>query len=164
MSSSDFAPEQTTHTAVRAISSRSAEMSSVSAHPRWTPPIPPVPMKWMPATAHTASVPATVVAPQAPETAHVARSRGPTLRTSGSTASRSSTASSIPTRTVPSTTAMVAGTAPRSRTRASAARPTPGPMSGGSPWATSDDSSATTGCERTSASSTSGEMRRRPEG
>ena len=64
MSSSDLAPEQTTHTSVRPISVRSAETSSVRSQPRWTPPMPPVAMKWIPAMAHTASVPATVVAPQ----------------------------------------------------------------------------------------------------
>ena len=62
--------------------SRSAETSSECSQPRCTPPIPPVAMKWIPAMAHTASVPATVVAPHAPETAQVARSRPPTLRTS----------------------------------------------------------------------------------
>ena len=79
--------------------------------------MPPVDMKWIPAIAHTASVPATVVAPERPETAHVARSRPPTLRTSLSWASRSMSSSSSPTLTAPPITATVAGTAPWSRTR-----------------------------------------------
>src|ERR671937_2820322 len=164
MSRSDLAPAQTTHTAERAISPRSAETSRVSAQPRWTPPIPPVAMKWMPAIVHTAMVPPTVVAPEAPETAHVARSRGPTLRMSGPVASRSRSASSRPTRTAPSITATVAGTAPAPRTRASHSRATSTPMSAGSPWATIDVSSATTGSERMSARSISAVICRRPDG
>ena len=76
-SSSDLAPEQTTQTAVLPISWMSAEMSIVCCQPRCTPPIPPVAMKWMPAMGHTASVPATVVAPRRWEMTPAARSRGP---------------------------------------------------------------------------------------
>ena len=59
---------------------------------------------------------------------------------------------------------MVAGIAPASRTRRSDSRATAGPVSAGSPWAISDDSSATTGAERMSASSISGEIVSRVEG
>ncbi len=152
------------HTSVRPASVRSAEMSNVCCQPRWTPPMPPVAMKWMPAIAHAASVPATVVAPHWPETAHVARSRPETLRTSSVWASRSMSSSSSPTLTAPSMTAMVAGTAPRSRTRCCASLAAAGPMSGGRPWAITDDSSATTGCDRIRARSTSAVIRISPDG
>ena len=54
----------------------------VEPSPRCTPPMPPVPMKPMPAARQAASVPPTVVAPTAPWTTQAARSRGPTLRAS----------------------------------------------------------------------------------
>ena len=72
----DLAPEQTTSASVRASSPRSAETSSVSAKPRWTPPIPPVPMNPIPAARQTASVAPTVVAPSSPFIAQAARSAG----------------------------------------------------------------------------------------
>ena len=59
--------------------------------------MPAVAMKCTPATRHTAIVPATVVAPHMPEIVTAPRSRGPTLRTWGSTASRSICSLSIPT-------------------------------------------------------------------
>ena len=68
---------------MRASSARSAETSGRSAKPRWTPPIPPVPMKRIPASRAAASVPPTVVAPSAPCATQAARSRGPALRASG---------------------------------------------------------------------------------
>ena len=95
--------------------------------------MPPVAMKWMPAMRHTASVPATVVAPRRSEITPAARSRGPILRTCPSPASRSSSARPIPTRTVPSITAMVAGTAPLSRTACSLCSATSTPSGSGSP-------------------------------
>ena len=96
-------------------------------------------MKWMPAIWQTASVPATVVAPSTPEMTPAARSRGPILRTVPPTASRSIWSGARPTCTLPARTAMVAGIAPASRTRRSDSRATAGPVSAGSPWATSDD-------------------------
>src|SRR2546429_5743400 len=59
-----FAPAQKTATGERASSSRSADWSS--GWPRWTPPMPPVAKKRMPAIAAARMVAATVVAPALP--------------------------------------------------------------------------------------------------
>ena len=131
-------------------------MSRLWANPRCTPPVPPVPMKWMPVARHTASVPPTVVAPSAPCTTQAARSRAPALRAdSPAAANRSSSASVRPTRTAPSITPTVAGTAPAARTRASEARATSRPWRPGKPWETSVVSSATTGPPPVSVAATS---------
>ena len=124
-------------------SPRSAETSGGSGKPRWTPPRPPVPMKPIPTARQAASVPPTVVAPTAPWTIAAARSRGPTLRASA--LKRPSSSSERPTRSWPSRTPIVAGTAPASRTRRSLSSPTSTPSPGGKPCATSVVSSATTG-------------------
>ena len=79
-------------------------------------------MNRIPASRHTASVPPTVVAPSAPWTRQAARSRAPALRAATpALANRFRSDSVSPTRTAPSTMPIVAGTAPASRTRASAA-------------------------------------------
>jgi hypothetical protein len=62
----DLAPLHVTTAGVRAIWIRSAEMSSDSAKPRCTPPMPPVAMNDIPASRQIASVPPTVVEPTAP--------------------------------------------------------------------------------------------------
>ena len=78
-------------------------------------------MKRIPAWRQTASVPPTVVAPVSPEAMQAARSRGPTFRASG--VKRSSSSAVSPTRISPSSTPIVAGTAPASRTRLLALQP-----------------------------------------
>ena len=100
-----------------------------------------------PIPARTASreVAATVVAPCAPRAAAGARSRTPHLTTSPRAAIASSAASSSPIRTSPSTSAIVAGTAPAARTAASISRATPRLRGRGSPWEMIVLSSATTG-------------------
>src|SRR5690348_4421944 len=131
-------------------------MSRLWANPRCTPPVPPVPMKRMPVARHTARVPPTVVAPSAPCTTQAARSRAPTLRAdSPADANRSRSAPVRPTRTAPSITPTVAGTAPAARTRASEAWATSSPWRPGKPWETSVVSSATTGPPSRSAAATS---------
>ena len=110
----------------------------------------------MPACAATCAVAATVVAPVAPRAAAIGRSRALHLTTSSRVAIASSAASSSPTRTVPSTSAIVAGTAPPSRTAASICRAISAFCGRGSPWETIVDSSATTACPAASASATSG--------
>ena len=121
--------------------------------PRWTPPIPPVPMNLIPAERHTARVPPTVVAPVAPRATQTPSSLGPAFRADES--NRSSSLSVSPTRISPSSTPIVAGTAPAARTRRSLSSPTAAPSPGGKPCATIVVSSATTA----SASRTSSEIR-----
>ena len=69
----------------------------------------------------------------------------------------------MPTLTAPSIIATVAGTAPASRTRCSLRSAVSTPCGWGSPWATSEVSSATTPWPRISACSTSGASLSRPE-
>ena len=122
---------------------------AASGKPRCTPPRPPVPMKRIPTAAAAVSVPPTVVAPTAPCTAQTARSRGPSFRASG--VNRSSSARASPIRICPSSTPIVAGTAPAARTAASLARPVSTPSGAGNPCATSVVSSATTARSSSSA-------------
>ena len=99
-------------------------MSKFASAPRCTPPMPPVAKTSIPARCAAIIVVATVAAPDPPEARQAARSRRESLaipRLSGA-ASRSSAASSSPIRSRPSRTAMVAGTAPPSRTVASTCR------------------------------------------
>src|SRR4051812_366041 len=159
MSRIDFTPAQTTQIPTRASVPRSADSSNVSRAPRCTPPSPPVANTRMPARSATCAVAATVVAPCPPRVSTGARSRTPHLRTPSVSASSASDASSSPTRSSPAMTAIVAGTAPCSRTAASISRAT-GRFSGrGSPWAMIVLSSATTGRPSASAVSTSGSTR-----
>src|SRR6266511_517737 len=72
-----LAPEQNTATAERLSSSRSADSSS--GRPRWTPPIPPVARKRIPANAAIRIVAATVVAPETSWASAGPRSRDDTL-------------------------------------------------------------------------------------
>ena len=72
--------------------------------------MPPVPRKRIPTVRAATSSPPTVVAPTSPAIAQAARSRGPTLR--ASEVKRASSSSVSPTRTRPSSTPVVAGTAP----------------------------------------------------
>ena len=134
-------------------------MSGVLPYPRWMPPMPPVARKRRPARPQAASVAPTVVAPRPPSTMQAARSRGLTFRASApAVAIRASCSSSRPTRSAPSSTPTVAGTAPPSRTRCSHSRPTASPSPEGKPWATIVVSSATTGRPAASASATSVEQ------
>src|SRR5215204_4489061 len=152
----DLAPEATTATRVRASSPRSEDTSGRCVQPRCTPPIPPVPMNRSPTVRATASVPPTVVAPTARWATAAARSRGPSLRALAP--KRPSSCSSRPTRTSPSSTPIVAGVAPASRTRRSLSSPTAIPSPGGKPWAISVVSSATIGRPSSSAVRTSSEI------
>ena len=140
----DFTPEHTTQIAVRESATRSADSSHVSCASRCTPPSPPVANTRMPARAATCAVAATVVAPLAPRAAASGRSRALSLATSSREATASSCASESPTRTVPSSSAIVAGTAPCSRTAASISRAIRALSGRGRPWAMIVDSSATT--------------------
>ena len=108
----------------------------------------------IPARAASVAVAATVVAPVARRAITTARSRALHLATS-SPAIASSPSRSSPIRTIPSTTAIVAGTAPSSRTTSSAATATSRFSGRGSPWAMIVLSSATTGRPSSSASVTS---------
>ena len=105
-------PAQTTQMPVRESATRSADSSHVSCASRCTPPSPPVANRRMPARAATCAVAATVVAPLAPRAAASGRSRALHLATSSRVATASSSASPRPTCTVPSSSAIVAGTAP----------------------------------------------------
>ena len=154
-SSSDLTPDETTSARVCASACRSAETSGGVGQPRWTPPRPPVAMKWMPAALQTASVPPTVVAPTAPCTTAAARSRGPSLRADSS--NRASSPSVSPMWISSSSTPIVAGTAPPSRTACSDARPTSMPSPGGNPCAIRVVSRATTPRPSRSACSICGE-------
>ena len=118
-----LAPAHTTTTEVRASSCKSAEMSKLVSAPRCTPPMPPVTKTSMPAIAAQIIVAATVVAPNLPLVMTAGRSRRLTFTASRPLrARRSRVVSSRPIWMWPSTTAMVAGSAPCSRTTASTAR------------------------------------------
>ena len=170
----DFAPAHTTTARVEAIAARSALMSSVSAKPRCTPPMPPVAKVWTPASRQAASVAATVRPPEARSAIAGPRSRALSLRAPRSAPSRSSSAGSRPARSSPSSTAMVAGTAPAWRTACSIARARArfagavashaspatsrscGAASRGRPCVSTAVSSATTGWRARNAAATSG--------
>ena len=85
--------------------------------PRWTPPMPPVANTRMPAAWAAIIVAATVVAPQPPDAIAAPRLGRDTLRTDpwGAVASASSPSAPSPTRSRPSLSATVAGTAPVER-------------------------------------------------
>ena len=93
----------------------------------------------------------------------IGRSRALHLATSSRVAIASSAASSSPIRTTPSSSAIVAGTAPWSRTACSSSRATSALPGRGRPWAISVDSSATTGPPAARASATSGDQEHRPK-
>ena len=156
MSRIDFTPAETTATSVRESSVRSAETSMESSAPWWTPPSPPVTNTRMPASPAIRIVLATVVAPWAPVATTYGRSRTLTLQMSPSEPSSSSSSSSRPTVGRPSSTAMVAGTAPPSRTICSTSRAIATLCGYGMPWLMMVDSSATTGRPAARASATSG--------
>ena len=85
--------------------------------PRWTPPMPPVANTRMPAAWAAIIVAATVVAPQPPDAIAAPRFGRDTLRTDpwGAVASASRPSAPSPTRSRPSLSATVAGTAPVER-------------------------------------------------
>src|ERR1700722_10058876 len=158
MSRIDLAPAQTTATRVRESSTRSAEMSNVSSTPRCTPPMPPVAKISMPASPATNIVAATVVPAEPLRAATSARSRREALTTPPlNWPRRSISCRSRPTLKRPSMTAIVAGTAPISRTASSTVSAVSTLRGKGMPWVMIVDSSATIGFLADLASATSGE-------
>lgn len=134
------------------------EMSMCSWAPRCTPPMPPVAKTRMPAAAASSQVELTVVPPEAFWATATARSREPSFSSfSLPSASRRRAASSSPSHTSPSTTAMGAGTAPARRTASSQARAAARLSGYGRPCATTLVSSATSGAFVSSARRTSSE-------
>ncbi len=115
--------------------------------PRWTPPMPPVAKTRIPAAWAAIIVADTVVAAQPPPASAAARLGRAAFRTDRPVPSPAPPGrpSSSPTRIRPSRMAIVAGTAPASRTAASDARATSRFCGYGRPWLMSVDSSATTG-------------------
>ncbi len=95
-------------------------MSIDDSPPRWTPPMPPVAKTSMPARCAAIIVAETVVPPQPGRASTPARFCRETLGMSRASASSTSCSSVRPTSSRPSRTATVAGTAPDSRTAASA--------------------------------------------
>jgi hypothetical protein len=157
MSRIDLTPAQTTATGVRASSSRSAEMSKLSPAPRCTPPMPPVANTRMPASAAMIIVAATVVAPVWPAATASGRSRRLSLGTADPARPRPSISARLsPAFSRPSTTAIVAGTAPWARTSPSTCSAVATFCGYGMPWEMMVDSSATTGRPAASAARTSG--------
>ena len=156
----DLTPEQTTVTGVVESEVRSADSSQVSRAWRWTPPRPPVAKTRMPARCARWLVAATVVAAFFPRATTVAISRTLTLTMSSRSATRVSSSSESPMRTLPSRIAMVAGTAPCRRTVASTSRATRRFSGRGRPWLMMVDSRATTGRPDCRAAATSGEYSR----
>src|SRR5581483_3989068 len=154
-----FTPAQTVTTGWRARAPRSALSSPLSAHSRWTPPIPPVANTVTPAAAASASEADTVVAAAGQRcAAATARSRSAALRSAARR--RGSSPSSTPTRGSPSSTTVRAATAPASRTTSSERRSASAPAGPGSPRRLNTvDSSATTGRPSATAAATSGETR-----
>ena len=155
-----FAPAHTTATGMVASAVRSAETSPSS--PRCTPPIPPVANTGIPERWAANMVAATVVAPVVRPARTWPRSRRLTLATPSADARRSSWPVDSPTLIDPSRTATVAGTAPASRTAASALVAVSRLRGRGRPWDTSVDSNATTGRPSSSASATSSATCRGP--
>ena len=153
----DFAPEHTTATGVRPSSSKSADTSNGA--PRCTPPIPPVEKTRIPAMCAMIIVPATVVAASSASPTAIGKSRREHFRTvpDGSAASRSMSARARPTVIFPPSTAIVAGTAPLSRTAASIASAVSTFAGYGRPCVMSVDSRATTGRPAARAAATSEE-------
>src|SRR5690349_15658818 len=111
----------------------------------------------MPARAASRAVLDTVVAPLSPVAAATGRSRTPSLARSGSAHTRSTWSGVRPTCGTPSSTAIVAGTAPPARTAASISSAAARLSGRGRPWASRVLSSATTGRRAASAFDTSGE-------
>src|SRR5690606_36644254 len=155
----DLTPAQTTVMRVLASVSRSADSSWSTVQPRCTPPRPPVANTRTPARAARNDVAATVVAPLAFSADASGRSRWLSFRRPGSVAIRSSSASLRPTLVTPSSTAIVAGTAPALRTISSSSRATWRLRGWGSPCEMIVDSSATTGAPESRASATSSDGR-----
>ncbi len=110
----------------------------------------------MPASPASRIVLATVVAPCAPVATTCGRSRTLTLRMPPSEPNSSSSSSDSPIVGRPWSTAIVAGTAPPSRTICSTSRAIATFWGYGIPWLMIVDSSATTGVPAASASATSG--------
>ena len=109
----------------------------------------------MPASAAMCAVAATVVAALLPCATIMAKSRIDALEMSSRLAIASSSARSKPTRIFPSSNAIVAGTAPASRTIRSHSSATSRLEGRGNPWLIIVDSRATTGRPDLSAASTS---------
>jgi hypothetical protein len=131
-------------------------MSKLVSAPRCTPPMPPVAKTRMPASAATIIVAATVVAPLPPRATTTGRSRRLSFATAAPLRpSRSISACVRPAFRRPSSTAIVAGTAPFARTSASTASAVSAFCGQGMPCAMIVDSSATTGRPAASAAPTS---------
>ena len=150
----DLAPAHTTSAGVRASSTRSADSSNGAS--RCTPPMPPVAKTGIPATPHSASAPATVVAPSTASATAIPRSRAEHLRTPEPARKRGTASSGIPSEGTPATTAVMAGTAPPPSTAATMRRAASALNGGRSPCASTELSSATTGAPPASAAATSG--------
>ena len=151
----DLAPAQTT---IMGVSERACKSVDISMCPsRWTPPIPPVANTRIPACSAASIVPATVVPPSNFLTIALAKSRRLTFTGFLAFASLSSSLSLIPTRIFPSSNAIVAGTAPCSRTFASISRANSIFCGMGSPCVMTVDSSATMGRASSRARVISGE-------
>src|SRR5690606_28905822 len=158
MSSTDFTPELTTSTPVAARTPMSADTSQLTGSSpagRCTPPRPPVANTPIPAACANAAVPATVVAPVRPRPIAGPRSRNDSLATSSLVHSVWIWAGVSPTVGLPSRTAIVAGTAPSSRTVRSSWAAMERLWRGGKPGASSVDSYATTARPAEIASATS---------
>src|ERR1035437_777308 len=152
----DFAPAQTVTTLDLESSSRSADSSNAAPDARrWTPPIPPVASTGMPAPVHRQSAAATVVAPSKPRTMAQGRSRAETFGIPDRARNRARSSSSSPATGTPRTTAVTAGTAPRSRIAARMRRAAARVAGSGSPWAKTELSSATTARPSRRAAATS---------
>ena len=118
----------------------------------------------MPASRATYAVAATVVAPVSRRATTGPRSRTLVFTTPSSSATRTSASSESPTRTVPSTIATVAGTAPPRRTASSICRAVAALVAVGRPWLMIVDSNATMPRPDAIASDTSSVMARRSAG
>ncbi len=154
-----MAPAETTITGVRASSSRSAEMSKLFSAPLWTPPMPPVANTLMPASAGHDHGRGDRRAAGAPLARPRRRGRRATAswRPTPAPARRARVALS-PTFSRPSTTAIVAGTAPSSRMICSTAAAISAFCGKGMPCVMIVLSSATTGRPSASALATGSAM------
>src|SRR5450756_990075 len=141
----DFAPAHTVMQRARALRGRSCEMSRTALTPRCTPPMPPVTKTRMPAASAMCKDAATVVPPLNPMATATGMSRGPIFLTHLARASISSSDLERPTRILPETRAVVAGTAPPLRTMPSSSCASSRLIGYGMPWVMMADSSATTG-------------------
>ncbi len=151
----DLAPAQTTAVRLRVNCTRSAEMSKLCGASRWTPPMPATANTGIPARSAASREEDTVVPPAPPPARVRPTPRVLTLGMEVSVANCSRRSLSIPTRILPPSRAIRAGTEPEARTAASMSSARSRLAGKAGPCGMAEDSRATTGRPSCSAWATS---------